>query len=259
MAAHPVAVVCLEPDLFFAARLDDVIRAHGATPIIVETPDEFVAAVDRSFPVLALLDLNTPGDWVLAITRCKMRPHTRLVPIYAFGSHVETTTLQAARKAGADHGWARSRMMEQLVDVVARHVQPPVRYPDGWDDELTAAALRGLEEFNRGEYFEQHEHLEHAWMDEPRPVRDLYQGILQVGVAFFQIQNDNWAGAIKMFRRGLPRLRDLPAICQGVDVAALRGAAEAIHAEITELGPDRLREFDQGRFPKIEYGLKLEK
>lgn len=220
---------------------------------MAENVEAFLAAVDAQYPVLALIDLATPGDVASAIARCKLRPHTRHVPIYTFGSHVNVEALQAARKAGADHAWARSRMMEQLVDVVGRHLHPPVRYPLGWDDRLSDPVRRGLEEFNRGEYFEQHELLEQAWMAETRPIREMYQGILQVGLAFFQIQEGNWAGAVKMFRRGLPRLRDLPDVCQGVRLAEFRREAETIHAEITELGPQRIGEFDLSRFPQIEF------
>ena len=61
-----------------------------------------------------------------------------------------------------------------------------------------------------------------------------------MGVAFYQIEEDNWAGALKMFRRGLPRLRTLPPVSQGVDIARFRSDAEVIHVEVTELGPDRL-------------------
>ncbi|WP_298983700.1 DUF309 domain-containing protein [Caldilinea sp.] len=249
---HQPAVVCLEPDLFFVPRLCDVIERQGGRAVIVETPEDFVEAVDREFPNLALVDLGAEGDWRRAIARCKMRPHTAQIPIIAFGSHVDAETLQAARRAGADHAWARSRMMETLPEVVKRYLHPPTIYPEGWDAPLSAPARRGIEEFNRGEYFEQHEWLEEAWNEETRPVREMYQGILQIGVAFLQIQRNNWAGAIKMFRRGLPRLRTLPPICQGVDIASLRAAAEAIHHEITALGPERLHEFDQSRFPKIQ-------
>lgn len=245
------AVVCLEPDLFFGARLDDVIRACGGQPLIVDTPEEFVAAVDRYFPVLALLDLNVAGEWETAIRRCKLRPHTAQTPIFAFGSHVEVETLKRARQAGADHAWARSKMMEELVPVVRRHVQPPVVYPEGWDAPLSELARHGIEEFNAGEYFEQHEWLEKAWLEEQRPIREMYQGILQIGVSFLQIERGSWMGAIKLLRRGLPRLRALPPICQGLDVAAFRMASEAIHAELVALGPQRLEEFDRARFPKI--------
>jgi CheY-like chemotaxis protein len=251
-AARP-AVVCLEPDLFFATRLNDVIRACGGQPVIVDTPEQFVAAVDRSFPVLALLDLNTPGEWELAIRRCKLRPHTAQTPLIAFGSHVEVDTLRRARQAGADHAWARSKMMEELVSLVQRHVQPPVVYPDGWDAPLSDLARHGIGEFNRGEYFEQHEWLEKAWLAETRPIREMYQGILQIGVACLQIERGNWPGAIKLLRRGLPRLRTLPPVCQGLDIRAFRAAAEAIHTELVALGPERLGEFDKEKLPKIAY------
>jgi predicted metal-dependent hydrolase len=245
------AVVCLEPDLLFGARLDDVIRACSGQPIIVDTPDEFVAAVDRFFPVLALLDLNVTGEWEMAIRRCKLRPHTAQTPIFAFGSHVEVETLKRARQAGADHAWARSKMMEELVPVVQRHVQPPIVYPAGWDAPLSELARHGIEEFNAGEYFEQHEWLEKAWLEEQRPIREMYQGILQIGVGFLQIERGNWMGAIKLLRRGLPRLRSLPPVCQGIDIAAFRAATAAVHAELVALGPQRLQEFDQAKFPKI--------
>ena len=247
------AVVCLAADLFFATRLQDVIVAQGGQAVITETPEAFVDAIDHYFPVLALVDLQTPGDWALAITRCKMRPQSRQIPLYAFGSHVDVAILQAARKAGADHAWARSKLMAELVTVVQQHLYPPIQYLEGWDDHLSDLARTGLLEFNQGEYFEQHEHLEKAWLAEPRPIRVMYQGILQIGVAFLQIERGNWMGALKMFRRGLPRLRALPPVCQGINIAALRAAATAIHADVTALGPDRLAEFDQGRFPQIEF------
>lgn len=249
--AAPGVIVCLAPDLFFAPRLADVIQQLGGQPVIVATAQDFVDAVDRHFPVLALLDLATEGDWMLAITRCKIRPQSSQTPLIAFGSHVDTATLRAARHAGADHAWPRSKLMAELPQVVARYLHPPIVYPEGWDAPLSELARRGIEELNAGEYFEQHELLELAWRNEPRPVREMYQGILQIGVAFLQIQRNNWAGAIKMFRRGLPRLRTLPPICQGVEIATFRASAEAIHWEITTLGAARLHEFDQSRFPRI--------
>ena len=263
-ALHPVqtripeglparAVVILEADLFFSTRLEDVVRARGGHPITVETPDAFVTAVDRYFPVLALVDLKTPGDWEMAIRRCKLRPHTRAVPIYAFGSHVEVEVLKRARQAGADHAWARSKMMKSLVDVVTQHLEPRVRQLEGCDEPLSKLAVAGLLEFNRGDYFEQHEYLELAWNEEQRPIRALYQGLLQVGVAFLQIERGNWHGALKMFRRGLPRLRDLPPVCRGIQLYPFRQRAEAIHTEISLLGPESLDRFEHSRFPRIDF------
>lgn len=245
------SVVCLVADLFFVPRLEDVIRSQGGRPVITATPDEFVAAVDHDFPWLALLDLATAGDWAHAIRRCKLRPHTSQTPLFAFGSHLDAATLRAAKVAGADYTWPRSKLMAELPEVVDRCLHPPVIYLEGWDAPLSELARRGIEELNHGAYFEQHELLEQAWLAEPRPVRTMYQGILQVGVAFLQVERGNWAGAVKMFRRGLPRLRTLPPICQGAEIAAFRAAAEQIHWEITNLGTERLREFDQRHFPQL--------
>ncbi|MDE0199285.1 MAG: DUF309 domain-containing protein [Caldilineaceae bacterium] len=247
------AVVIVEPDLFFSVRLEDVVRAAGGDPYTVDEADQFVEAVARTFPVLAMLDLKTPGDWEAAVRECKVKPHTRLVPIYAFGSHVDVKTLQRAREAGVDHAWARSRMMEELVAVVDRHVHPPVRNLEGCADSPSRAAVAGLLTFNEGDYFEQHEYLELAWNEEIRAVRDLYQGILQVGVAFLQMERGNRRGALKMFRRGLPKLRGLADVCQGIEVGAFRAASEQIHRELSELGPEEPVEKSGYSFPKVEF------
>src|SRR3712207_9562654 len=69
-------------------------------------------------------------------------------------------------------------------------------------------ALRGIEEFNRGEFYECHEYLEEAWMQEPGRVRFLYQGILQVGVGFYHLKNGNWRGATGLLRNGTARLQE---------------------------------------------------
>lgn len=111
---------------------------------------------------------------------------------------------------------------------------------------------RGIEEFNRGEFFEQHETLEELWRAEPRPVRDLYQGILQIGVAFHHLRRDNFHGTVYMLTRGPMYLSRVPDRCQQVDVAALRAAAARALAAVQALGPDRLREFDWSLAPRVE-------
>ena len=247
------AVVIVEPDLFFSVRLEDVVRAAGGEPVTIVNADQFVATVERYFPVLALLDLKTPGDWESAVRQCKVKPHTRQTPVYAFGSHVDVETLRRAREAGADHAWARSRMMEQLVEVVGRHIAPPVRELEGSDEPPSRAAVAGLLAFNQGRFFDQHEYLELAWNEETRPVRDVYQGILQVGVAFLQIERGNRRGALKLFRRGLPKLRGVADVCQGISVGEFRTKAEQIHRALSAVDPEQPVETAGISFPDVEF------
>ena len=112
---------------------------------------------------------------------------------------------------------------------------------------------RGVEQFNRGEFFDQHETLEDLWRDEPRPVRALYQGILQIGVALYHVQRRNHHGAVHMLTRGSNYLRPFAPACQGVDVADLLAHAARMLVEVERLGPDRLDEFDWALTPRVRW------
>lgn len=113
--------------------------------------------------------------------------------------------------------------------------------------------LKGIEEFNKGEFYECHEYLEEAWMQEPRNVRFLYQGILQVGVGFYHQQNGNWRGATGLIRNGTARLREFEPVALGIDVARLVRESEQCLEELEELGRDRVREFDKSNVPKVKW------
>jgi len=114
-----------------------------------------------------------------------------------------------------------------------------------------AQLLEGIAQFNRGEYFEQHETLELLWRAEPREIRRLYQGILQIGVAFHHLRRLNHHGARYMLTRGSRYLAPFAPRCQGVDVAALLADAAAALAEVERLGPTELDRFDWRLAPKV--------
>jgi predicted metal-dependent hydrolase len=121
--------------------------------------------------------------------------------------------------------------------------EPPEGLPD--------LALKGIEEFNRGEFYECHEYLEEAWMQEKRRVRFLYQGILQVGVGFYHLRNGNWRGATGLLRNGTVRLREFEPETLGLDVARLIRESERCLRELEELGRERIGDFDQALVPKV--------
>lgn len=106
-------------------------------------------------------------------------------------------------------------------------------------------------QFNRGAFFEQHETLELLWRAESRNVRYLYQGILQIGVAFHHLRRLNHHGTVYMLTRGSKYLAPFAPRCQSVDVQALLDAAAAALHEVDRLGIDRLQEFDWRLVPQI--------
>jgi uncharacterized protein len=114
-----------------------------------------------------------------------------------------------------------------------------------------ALLLEGIAQFNRGEFFEQHETLEILWRAETRNIRYLYQGILQIGVAFHHLRKRNHHGTVYMLTRGRNYLAPFAPRCQRVDVQALLDAAAAALREVNRLGADRLSEFDWSLTPKV--------
>lgn len=122
---------------------------------------------------------------------------------------------------------------------------PSAPPPDPCAEPLPARALEAIRLFNAGEYYRQHDLLEALWREEPRPIRNLYQGILQVGVAYYQALQGNRRGALKMLRRSARWLDGLPAVCQGVDVAALRADVARVQAALLALRDDEMAAFDR--------------
>ena len=125
-------------------------------------------------------------------------------------------------------------------------------WPGGSPERLPDLVLKGIKEFNKGEFYECHEYLEEAWMHEPRRVRFLYQGILQVGVGFYHLQNGNWRGATGLLRNGTVRLKEFEPVTLGVDVAKLVRESERCLRELEELGRGRIEEFDASQIPRVE-------
>jgi predicted metal-dependent hydrolase len=83
---------------------------------------------------------------------------------------------------------------------------------------------RGVDEFNRGFYFECHDTIEDLWAGLRGPSRDFFQGLIQVSVAFYHLGNGNLAGTESMARRALKRFERYPDRYFGFDLGAQRAA-----------------------------------
>jgi uncharacterized protein len=203
-------------------------------------------------PGLVLVELNAAHDWLSVITIAKSSPATRKIPILAMGD-VSDADAQRARKAGCEAVVPMSESVANAAHLIQQHAKA--------DDsaELARQALlplpqlahTAIEQFNQQDFFEQHELFEALWRAEPGPVRQMYQGILQVGVAYLQIQRKNYTGARKLFQRAWQYLNVLPDVCQGVDIAQLKDDAQAAQAELERLGAERISEFPMVLFRPV--------
>ncbi|MGA2820461.1 MAG: DUF309 domain-containing protein [Anaerolineales bacterium] len=116
---------------------------------------------------------------------------------------------------------------------------------------LPPQASAGLRLFNERRFFEAHEELELAWRAEPTPARNLYHGILQLGLAWYQVSRLNYRGAVNMLDRAEFWLTALPAACQGIDVDLIRAQVRKLRSEVENLGPSRIGQVNPNLFSPI--------
>ena len=112
---------------------------------------------------------------------------------------------------------------------------------------------RGIEEFNRGLFFECHDTLEDLWMETVGTDRLFLQGLIQVSVGFYHLFNENFKGAASQFSRGLGKLERYRPSHRGIELnffteEVARWLTVAKHG----LGGERL-EVDETNVPKLVF------
>jgi hypothetical protein len=272
-------IVAFVADIYFGVRIEQAARELGYGVEWIErqeqvAPDDLHAPARQLgehlagpgaallekltmlHPALLIFDLNNASiPWREWIAMVKSAPATRRLPVICFGSHVDGESLRAAQDAGADLVAARSQFYNALAELIQKHARSidMEALVSACQQPLSAMGIVGLEQFNRGEFFEAHESLETAWNEDRSPGRQLYQAILQVAVAYLQIERQNYRGARKMFLRMRQWLDPLPDRCRGVDVRSLRSNAEIVYTELLALGAERIGEFDCSLFKPVSY------
>ena len=123
--------------------------------------------------------------------------------------------------------------------------------PDPQSNNLHRLAQEGIELFNKGKYYEAHEPLEGAWMVTQSPERDLYQGILQIGLAYYQISRGNFRGALKMFKRGQRNLSPLGETILGINITRLREDARGVEEHLREVGASQIESIKRSIYQSI--------
>jgi predicted metal-dependent hydrolase len=81
--------------------------------------------------------------------------------------------------------------------------------------------LKGIREFNDGEYYACHDTLEALWIDAIEPDKKFYQGVLQITVGCHHLYNRNWQGAVILLGEGMGRLRYYQPEYAGINVEKL--------------------------------------
>jgi sugar phosphate isomerase/epimerase/predicted metal-dependent hydrolase len=119
------------------------------------------------------------------------------------------------------------------------------------DAPLPEGVLEGIRLFNQGQFYECHEEIEHEWHAERGPVRQLYQGILQIGVGFHHIRGGNQRGAVLLLTDGIAKVSGFLPICRGVDTGSLVMQSQRCLDMVASLSSGELASFDWDLVPVI--------
>jgi uncharacterized protein len=117
--------------------------------------------------------------------------------------------------------------------------------------EPPAGVLEGIRLFNERKFYECHEEIEHEWHAEPGPIRDLYQGILQIGVGFHHALGGNHRGAVLLLTDGIEKTSRFLPVCLGIDTTRFVAESQACLEQIANLGPESLNRFDRRLIPMV--------
>jgi len=211
-------IILIVDDLMFLPRLQTGLAQLGYVPLPATDEARLTQALFQS-PVLVIVDLFSRSfDWE-ALVRLVKKSKAGPVPVLGFGPHVDLQLRQRALAAGCAAVVGRSAVASQLPHLVEKHRWVLDKTP--CTAEPPPLVRQGIELFNRGQFFACHEVLEDAWNQEAGPVRILYQGILQVGVACYHVQQNNPRGAQKVLHRAIPKLRRFAPVCMGIDLTRL--------------------------------------
>ena len=114
-------VIAVLDDLFFGAKLQETARQVGARLQTVRAVDVKLETIRSEQPALAIIDLNAASaNPVELIRQLKADAELATIPVVAFFSHVQVELQRAAKEAGCEDVWPRSKFTANLPELLRR-------------------------------------------------------------------------------------------------------------------------------------------
>jgi len=117
-------------------------------------------------------------------------------------------------------------------------------------DKMSELFQRGLDEYDKGDYFEAHEAWEDLWSDYNFPDRKFVQGLIQLSVSFVHLGNGNLTGAKNLLKKCQQKFDDYNGIHREINLSDLKSSIEAVEIVYSELND--CRDFDWDLVPALK-------
>lgn len=113
----------LSDDLIFISRVTGTGRDLGFPIRSAKNADGLLALAEKDPPACVIVDLSNPGLQIDQFV-ATLKQSTPAPTVVAYGSHVDTATLKAARAAGCDSVMPRSQFVEALPRDLPQWMKP---------------------------------------------------------------------------------------------------------------------------------------
>jgi uncharacterized protein len=117
----------------------------------------------------------------------------------------------------------------------------------------TEAFIKGIEQFNRGEFFDCHDTWEDVWNDTVGASKLFYQGMIQVAVGYYHALNGNFIGAEHLFSRAVSKLDAFLPSHAGINLTELLPAVHGHLSTARDILRGEPAAFDERSIPRIAF------
>lgn len=117
-SASARGLMLISRDMIFISKVTSTARALGREVAVAQSRPRAESLLGgENPPALVMIDL-TAGDLASAESLASYRALGAGATLLAFGPHVEIDALKAAKEAGCDHVWPRSKFNTQLASLL---------------------------------------------------------------------------------------------------------------------------------------------
>lgn len=124
------------------------------------------------------------------------------------------------------------------------------------NEDILTRFRKGIECFNKEEFYECHDILEDVWYDVRGRSRRFYQGLIHLAVGFYHIiERKNTKGALSQLNKGIDKLSDYKPSFQGVELEALIENTGKCIEEIRLIQAGDIKKFKPSKIPQIKFNI----
>lgn len=116
-------------------------------------------------------------------------------------------------------------------------------------EKMEELYLMGLEAYHKEDYFDAHEYWEDLWSDYYFDDRKFIQGLVQLSVSFFHLQNDNLNGAKGLMHKSIEKFDGYNGLQRNIDVDHLKEQMKVIQKHYNCI--KSTSEFDWDLIPEL--------